>query len=199
MGTYKINNIKINNMKDIDYFIQEKLKINSKTKVETYNYQPQSKDELQNLLEKLLINERGENGNLNDIDVSKISDMSYLFYDLRFVKNINISEWDVSNVTDMTSMFESCKKFNCDLAKWNVHNAKNMERMFYNCKTFNSDLSKWDVKKCIHFFTMFYDCESLNQNFDDWQINKDADVQFMFGGCNAMKHKPDWYTARINS
>ena len=88
-------------MKNLKDIILEKLKINSKSKIET-KYQPKDKDELLKLLDQL-IKERGYDGDFNDIDTSKITDMSGLFRSTEF--NGDISEWDVSNVKDMNNMF----------------------------------------------------------------------------------------------
>ena len=100
-------------MKEIVKFINEGLKITAKTKVNErpkYNYHPKTKKELQDLL-KQLIEERGNEGDFNDIDTSKITDMSELFNGIdKF--NGNISNWDVSNVTDMDAIFYECKLFN---------------------------------------------------------------------------------------
>ena len=83
-------------MKGLTSYITEKLKIN---KDSSKYYYPKDKDELRSLIEKLL-EERGKDADLNDIDVSDIMDMSELFYGLDPHK-IDISEWNVSNVTDM--------------------------------------------------------------------------------------------------
>ena len=66
-------------MKEIAKFIKEGLKITSKTKVNKYNYHPKTKKELKKLINQL-IEERGNEGDFNDIDTSEITDMSYLFY-----------------------------------------------------------------------------------------------------------------------
>ena len=101
--------------------------------------------------------------NLNDIDVSKITDMSYLFTGwFRNKLDIDISEWDVSNVNDMSYMFSSCRKFNSDLSKWDVSKVTDMTAMFANCPNFNSDLSRWDVSNVIDMEYMFYGCEEFN-------------------------------------
>ena len=130
-------------MKEIVKFIKEGLKITSKTKVDKYNYHPKTKEELQDLL-KQLIEERGNEGDFNDIDVSKITDMSELFKGMEKF-NGDISNWDVSNVTRMSYIFDSCESFNRPLAKWNVSNVTKMSYMFYGCKSFNQDISVWDV------------------------------------------------------
>ena len=109
-------------------FMLEKLKINSKTKIIKYNYYPKDVYELRDLLEKL-INERGENADLNDIDTSKVKYMHNLFHGLD-PHNINISQWDVSNVEDMRGMFWNCRNFNCNLNNWNVKKDVIMNNMF---------------------------------------------------------------------
>ena len=97
---------------------------------EQYKYFPQTKEELQDII-KHRIKEEGNKVNLNDIDVSAITDMSWLFYYLDF--NGNISKWDVSKVTDMTGMFYRCESFNQDISKWDVSNVRNKDIMFLYC------------------------------------------------------------------
>ena len=121
-------------MKSLAHYIQEKLVI----KKNKYNYFPQTKEELQDIIEKR-IEDEGNEVDLNDIDVSNITDMSNLFEDLDF--NGDISIWDVSKVTDMHSMFWGCKKFNQDISSWDVSNVTDMNFMFYGCSKFNQDIS----------------------------------------------------------
>ena len=63
------------------------------SKFSKYSCRPTSKSELQDII-KSRTKKEGNNCNLNDIDVSLIDDMSYLFAQSNF--NGNISEWDVS-------------------------------------------------------------------------------------------------------
>ena len=79
--------------------------------------QPSTIEELDKEIRKRL---RKHQTDLNDIDTSRITDMSNLFVDIKLRQNIDISQWDVSNVRDMHNMFNGCKKFNCDLSGWDV-------------------------------------------------------------------------------
>lgn len=54
---------------------------------------------------------------LNLIDVSAVTNLSYLFLNSPF--DGDISTWDVSNVTDMTGMFMK-SKFSGNISHWNV-------------------------------------------------------------------------------
>ena len=123
-------------MKSINNYILEKLVINKNTGKKHYKYFPETKNELIDIIDKRIAKE-GNKCDLNDIDVSKITDMSLLFNSSKF--NGDISKWDVSNVKDMDSMFFE-SKFNQDISNWDVSNVENMTLMFEDSK-FNQDIS----------------------------------------------------------
>ena len=139
-------------MKSLSQFIQEKLII-KKSKNNSYKYFPKTKEELKDIILQR-IEAEGEEVDLNDIDVSKITDMSNLFAYSDF--NGNISDWDVSNVVNMNDMFFRCESFNQDISRWGVSNVTNMINMFYNCKSFNQDISKWNVSNVTNMGRMFF-------------------------------------------
>ena len=76
-----------------------------------YSCQPKNKDELKEIIEVRIVKD-GNKCDLNDIDTSLITNMSYLFRYSKF--NGDISKWDTSNVTDMTVVFAK-SKFNKDI------------------------------------------------------------------------------------
>ena len=77
---------------------------------------------------KAVIKQKNFNyGEPNYWDVSKINDMSGLFFNIRC--NINISNWDVSNVKNMTQMFWR-SEIDCDISDWDVSNVKEMDNIF---------------------------------------------------------------------
>ena len=137
-------------MKQLNAYIIEKLKI---SKIET-KYKPKTKEELVDLM----IREIEANGlecSLNHIDVSNITDMSYLFRGGIGTQNVvghpilskfngDISNWDVSTVKYMAMMFNN-SKFNGNLSNWNVSSSINMENMFANSPLENNP-PKWYKK-----------------------------------------------------
>ena len=128
-------------MKLLKNYITEAFKINKNTKLESrYKYFPKTKDELKDIINQL-IEAEGSKCDLNDIDVSEIKDMSWLFCNSVF--NGDISRWDVSNVTNMPGMFKN-SNFNGDISNWNISNVKNMSYMFTGSK-FNRDISNWEI------------------------------------------------------
>ena len=158
-------------MKSLTEYIQEKLVI--KNKSNNYNYFPETKEELRDIIERR-INKEGKEVDLNDIDVSRITDMSDLFrgLDLNFDFNGDISNWDVSNVISMEAMFYGCKDFNQDISSWDVSNVTNMTSMFCNCGKFNQDISNWEVSNVTNMGSMFSGCKSFNQDISTWDVSK---------------------------
>ena len=156
-------------MKHIKIYINEKLHITSKSHIRYYTCQPTTMYELQQIIIQR-IQEDGPDCDLNDIDVSKIIDMSHLFganiYKIFKDFNGDISQWDVSNVKYMYSMFSYCEKFNCDISKWDVSNVKKMEYIFYKCKKFNCNINGWDVSNVKYMTNAFKDCPTQPKWYD---------------------------------
>lgn len=144
-------------MKTLQRHITEKLILNNNTKIRKkpeYKYHPSSREELKKLL-NILIQTKGDEVDLNDIDVSEITDMSKLFFYSNF--SGDISKWDVSNVKNMRGMFNGCITFNGDISKWDVSNVEDMSSMFYDSR-FNSDISTWNVNKKCKTINIFRRC-----------------------------------------
>ncbi|MGM0444421.1 MAG: BspA family leucine-rich repeat surface protein, partial [Fibrobacterota bacterium] len=115
----------------------------------------------------------GFNGDISRWDVSGVTDMSGMFWAAAF--NQDISNWDVSGVTDMSLMFGADgmqrSVFNQDIGDWNVAQVTTMSRMFYNAEAFNQDISRWDVSRVNDMSYMFSQAKSFNQNIGHWNIS----------------------------
>ena len=159
-------------MKHLNQFITEyiiKKKLDKPIDSEDhYEYFPKTTEELVENIEELINNEIYD---LNCIDTSEITDMSYLFKDLgdKIENNdFDVSEWNVSNVENMEYMFCLCQNFTGKgLENWDVSNVENISYMFSNCYKFNCNLSSWNVINVENMFFAFYDCTSL-KNKPSW-------------------------------
>merc|ERR1711988_1210952 len=80
--------------------------------------------------------------------------------------NGDLSSWDVSKVTDMSWMFSGASSFNGDLSSWDVSQVTKMDNMFMSASNFNGDLRSWDVSKVTDMGKMF--CESGFQRKMQW-------------------------------
>ena len=126
---------------------------NNISEFSTYSCQPKTYDELKEII-KDRISKEGSNCDLNDIDVSFIKDMSYLFSQSSF--NGDISRWNTFNVTNMEFLFYG-SKFNGDISEWDVHNCKSIQWMF-QYSHFNHDISKWKIDKDYDVREMLKSC-----------------------------------------
>ena len=181
-------------MKNLNTFITEKFRL-SRDCLSQYNYHPKTRTELIKIVDKL-IDERGPNADLNDIDTSEITSMFDVFHynNSRNWKlrdfNGDISQWDVSNVENMAFMFYN-SNFNGDISKWDVSNVEMMSRTFYG-SDFNQDISNWNTSN-LEVTRYMFAFSNFNQDISNWNTNKIYDMEGMFTDCPLGKNPPAWY------
>ena len=134
-------------------------------------------------------------------DTSKVTDMSYMFYQAQFLGssytsdpnidkldtssvtnmdgmfyqarhfNLDLSSFDVSNVTSMVDMFNGVRNYTYPLDGWNVSNVENFEAMFYETQ-YNSSISQWDTSSATNMDYMFDNNDDFNQDLSEWCVSK---------------------------
>ena len=175
-------------MKQIKIYINEKLHVT--TKSHSYSCHPKTLEELREIIIQRIEND-GSDCDLNDIDVSKIENMSYMFCAIgnKIFEDFNgdVSMWNVSNVKNMECMFWGCVQFNGDMSEWDVSNVTDMSSMFSKCENFNGDISQWDVSSVIKMQEMFSGCKEFNCDLSDWNMSKVENIQEMFKGCKKFR------------
>lgn len=153
----------------------------------TYKYFPENKQELQNLIaQKIKENKFGNKSfyypDLSDIDISKITNMRYLFHEplgrLKKPIKLDLSNWKTHNVRNMTMLFEDCETItDINISTWNTSNVEDMSNMFSRCKSLKTiDLSNFDTSHVTDMSYMFSCCFSLNSldlsNFDTSNVTR---------------------------
>ena len=105
------------------------------------------------------IEKQGENVVIQNLDVSHIEDLSWLFVGIAAeVKTLDLSGWKTSNVKNMSWMFSGCKTLeSLDLSGWDTSNVKTMNDMFACCENIEYlDITDWDTSKVKNMARMFF-------------------------------------------
>ena len=80
----------------------------STTQETSYEYFPETREELKDIIEREIKKQGGVNVNLNMIDTSKIINMNCMFCERESLHTLDVSRWNVSNVKNRTYMFNGC-------------------------------------------------------------------------------------------
>jgi len=123
-------------------------------------------------------------GNLNNWDVSNITNMQAVFLGA-YSDNLDVSEWDVSNVLFMGGMFESAYQFNSDISGWDVSSVTDMGLMFNGVTAFNQDLSGWSIQNVTNMDQVFnysgMSPENLSATLIGWANNPNTALGVVCG------------------
>ena len=135
-----------------------------KHKIEFTNgkYRPKNNDELKALCDIDSIE-------LDDIDPSKVTDMSRIFDGSNRKDFSGIESWNVSNVVNMYGMFYCNRWFNADISGWNVENVEDMENMFCGTEQFCHSLNEWSINNQVNIQGIFADTNYPKKYIKSWR------------------------------
>ena len=127
---------------------------------------------------------------LSKLDVSSVTDLSYMFDGCSGLRSLDVSGWDVFNASDLRSMFEGCSSLaTLDLSGWDTSSVRYLDQMLYGCSSLRSlDVSGWDVSNASDLSSMFYGCSSLaTLDVSDWDVSNAGILSGMFSGCSSLQ------------
>lgn len=131
--------------------------------------------------------------NLNFLNTSQVTDMSFMFSNCVSLVDINLESFDTSNVINMNGMFmmygqsySSLKRI--DLSGFDTSRVTDMTDMFVcNTSLEYLDLSNFNTANVTNMFHMFARCEKLKVlNLSNFDTSNVANMTFMFGGCSLL-------------
>ena len=129
-----------------------------------------------------------QNGKLSkfdgtNLDVSNVTNMSYMFYNNQISDLSSLANWNTNNVSNMRYMFEQNQISDLNpLTNWKVDNVSDISGMFYFNHISNlSPLVNWNVNNVTSMYDMF----GVNQISDlsplaNWKVNNVTDMNQMF-------------------
>ena len=120
---------------------------------------------------------------LSKFDTSDVTDMTSMFASCQSLKNVNLSSFDTSKVTNMFGLFQACNNLlSVNLTNFNTSNVTNMQSMFNMCSALKSlDLSNFDTRKVTTMNSMFQGCLTLKAlDLSNFVTPALTDVRYMF-------------------
>ena len=138
---------------------------------------------------------------LKDLNLSKVTDMSYMFSDCS-ATTIDIANWDTSSVNNLNRTFAYCTKVtSLDLSSWDTSNVTNMSYMFSYCTSLASlDVSHFNTNNVTNMGYMFGSCEKLaSLDVSHFNTNNVTNMGGMFSRCPklASLDLSGWNTAKV--
>ena len=123
---------------------------------------------------------------LSSFNTSNVTDMSYMFYNAR-VTSIDLSSFDTSNVTDMSDMFAySAATEIKGLDKFDTSKVTNMSYMFSNARATSIDLSSFDTSNVTNMRSMFQESAATEiKGLNQFNTSKVTSMSAMFSSSAA--------------
>ena len=126
---------------------------------------------------------------VSNTNIEANTNSSYLFYDLRNLKEIAFDNFDTSQVTNMYWMFSRSRSLtSLDLSKFDTSQVTNMDSMFWECKSLTSlDVSNFDTSQVTSMYFMFSQCNRLTSlDLSKFNTSQVTDMYGMFYECSRL-------------
>ena len=117
-----------------------------------------------------------------NVDGSKLTDMSYLFYGTRLA-NIDLSALGAPNLETIEKMFESCLELKtANLSGLVTASTTDAANLFLGCSNLMSvDVSGWDTSEMESMASMFQRCRDLTElDLSSWTTTDAVNMKWMF-------------------
>ncbi len=122
-------------------------------------------------------------------DGSLVTNMSYMFDELRNLTNLNVKNLDTSNVYSMSRMFSECSSLSTlDISGFDTSNVTDMSYAFYDCSGLATlDVSGFDTSNVTDMSYTFYDCSGLaTLDVSGFDTSNVTDMSYTFYGCSGL-------------
>ena len=126
----------------------------------------------------------------DNFDTSQVTDMTFMFAELRIIESISIESFDTSNVIKMTMMFSNCKSLtSLDVSKFNTENVEDMSYMFNGvARVKEINVGNFKTKNVKSFEGMFQGMEELTQlDLKELDTSSAESLKGMFKDCRKLE------------
>ena len=127
---------------------------------------------------------------LENLNTSKVTDMSKMFYNCSSLRSLNLSNFNTSAVTNMSEMFYGCSGLTeLNVSSFNTSAVTDMSYMFSKCSSLTSlNLSNFNTSAVTNMNYIFSGCSSLTSlNLSNFNTSAVTRMGGMFEGCSGLK------------
>ncbi|XUD50471.1 hypothetical protein IGJ74_003469 [Enterococcus sp. AZ009] len=136
-------------------------------------------------------------------DTSQVTNMRAMFQNANALKKIDVSNWDTSQVTDMAFMFTQASDLEeIDVSNWNTSSLLSTQTMFNNVNLEEIDVSNWDTSQVTNMRTMFQNANALKKiDVSNWDTSQVTDMAFMFAQASDLEEidVSNWDTSQVTN
>ena len=128
--------------------------------------------------------------NVSNFNTSAVTNMRDMFGDCSSLTSLNVSNFNTSAVTNMRDMFAGCTSLTkLNVSNFNTSAVTNMSRMFFRCFGLTSlNLSNFNTSKVTDMGRMFEGCSGLTSlNLSNFNTSAVTDMSSMFEGCSGLQ------------
>lgn len=143
--------------------------------------------------------------NINLLDTSRVTNMTYMFSGTSSLMNLDLSGWDTSKVTDMSWMFSFADRLSKiqGLEGWDTSNVTDMNNMFaYMDSLTDLNIKRWDTGNVIDMsfaFSGLYSMSSLD--LSGWDTHSLVEASSIFNDSTSLVtlDVSGWDTSKVDN
>ena len=143
------------------------------------------------------------NIDINNLNISKDTNMSNMFNGAIINGNLNLSAWDMSKVTNVESMFSNATLENIDMSNWNFASVTSLSSMFHTAIiNSNVNVSNWNLGNVTDMNSMFaYSQINSELNLGSWDTTNVTNMSslFAYATINANIGIENWNTGNVTT